>query len=323
MKASVQFRTYNRTLKHPFHTAHGLLEQRSGILLRLEREDGKLGFGEIAPLDFFHTESFLEAMGYCDWMPSSHESYFLEKIPESLLCVRYGFESAWRMMERGDEPLPDFSVCSLITNRKKLIDKGIFKVKVGKGLFADECAEIERLLSDLPYGSAIRLDANEGWDDDSAEKWFHFLQPYSDKIQYVEQPCPRGREVFMGCLQDKYGIPVALDESITCEKELKRVIDQGWSGFYVIKPAVWGSLAKLELLLKEVSDRVVFSSSLETAVGLWPLLDLARNTSLSLGVDTSYLFDDDMGWDIHGGTLDRTIFQLDTYKRIWTHIGSC
>jgi O-succinylbenzoate synthase len=62
-------------------------------------------------------------------------------------------------------------------------------------------------------------------------------------------------------------VPIALDESIGGDQDVGAWIDAGWTGYYVIKPALLGDATHVLARLQSVKARVVFSSSLETAVG--------------------------------------------------------
>jgi O-succinylbenzoate synthase len=70
----------------------------------------------------------------------------------------------------------------------------------------------------------------------------------------------------MGLSAD-YPVPIALDESIGGDLDVEGWIDAGWPGFYVIKPALLGDAPGVLARLEASKARVVFSSSLETAIG--------------------------------------------------------
>ena len=50
MGLRLEIRPYAFALRQPLHTAAAVLHQRCGWLLRLEASDGRLGWGEVAPL---------------------------------------------------------------------------------------------------------------------------------------------------------------------------------------------------------------------------------------------------------------------------------
>ena len=54
-------RAYRLPLRQPLRTAHGLWAEREGLIVRVEDESGRVGFGEIAPIEWFGTETLAEA----------------------------------------------------------------------------------------------------------------------------------------------------------------------------------------------------------------------------------------------------------------------
>jgi O-succinylbenzoate synthase len=53
--ARLELRSYRRPFRQPLKTSHGLWSLREGILLRLTDAEGRVGWGEIAPITFNST----------------------------------------------------------------------------------------------------------------------------------------------------------------------------------------------------------------------------------------------------------------------------
>src|SRR5690606_14666376 len=79
------FRRYDLALRSPVRTAHGLWTQRTGLWLRLESDEGVVGWGEVAPLPWFGTETVDEAEALCRGWGDRVSASQLEAVP-----VRYG-----------------------------------------------------------------------------------------------------------------------------------------------------------------------------------------------------------------------------------------
>ena len=62
MNYRFQYLPYRRVFRRSLVTAHGEWSHREGIVVRLEREDGAFGFGEIAPVPWFGTETLEVAL---------------------------------------------------------------------------------------------------------------------------------------------------------------------------------------------------------------------------------------------------------------------
>ena len=94
MRLKLEVRRYRRHLKKPLYTGNGALTERNGILIRIEDAEGKVGFGEAAPLKWFGTESFQDAFSFLNaWGNEISPEAWLE-VPMSLPCCRFAFDSA-------------------------------------------------------------------------------------------------------------------------------------------------------------------------------------------------------------------------------------
>ncbi len=89
-----EFRTYYRKFKRPLRTSHGIWDIREGIILRLTDENGQIGWGEIAPLSWFGSESFEQALDFCNELPAHISEETIFAISSELVACQFGFESA-------------------------------------------------------------------------------------------------------------------------------------------------------------------------------------------------------------------------------------
>ncbi|WP_373536078.1 o-succinylbenzoate synthase [Microcoleus sp.] len=89
-----EFRTYQRKFKRPLRTSHGIWDIREGIILRLVGENGRIGWGEIAPLSWFGSETFEQALDFCHQLPANISSEMILAISAELPACQFGFESA-------------------------------------------------------------------------------------------------------------------------------------------------------------------------------------------------------------------------------------
>ncbi len=89
-----EFRTYQRKFKHPLQTSHGIWDIREGIILRLTDENGQIGWGEIAPLSWFGSEIFDQALDFCSQLSAIISEQTIFAISAELPACQFGFESA-------------------------------------------------------------------------------------------------------------------------------------------------------------------------------------------------------------------------------------
>ena len=101
-----EFRTYQRKFKRPLRTSHGIWDIRSGIILRLVGENNRIGWGEIAPLSWFGSESFEQALDFCHQLPANLSSEMIFAISPELPACQFGFESAVSNDKNSPPPAP-------------------------------------------------------------------------------------------------------------------------------------------------------------------------------------------------------------------------
>ena len=104
MPYRLSFRIYRRSFKQPLQTHHGRWSIREGILLRLMDANGQVGFGEIAPLPWFGSETLAQALTFCQQLPDEITPETIFSIPTEanahcpLPACRFGFESALKFI---------------------------------------------------------------------------------------------------------------------------------------------------------------------------------------------------------------------------------
>ncbi|HEY9860463.1 MAG TPA: hypothetical protein V6D16_13210, partial [Candidatus Obscuribacterales bacterium] len=95
---ALEFRPYRRSFRQPLRTSHGLWSLREGIVLRLSDAMGKVGFGEIAPIAWFGSETLAEALAFCQQFSRQITAEQIATIPATLPACQFGFESAWNAL---------------------------------------------------------------------------------------------------------------------------------------------------------------------------------------------------------------------------------
>lgn len=93
------------------------------------------------------------------------------------------------------------------------------KVKLGspQGLDADK-AMLLAVLSDVPNDAKVSIDANGGWDLESAIAMSHWLADQG--ITYIEQPLPHGHEEALPSLYKESPLPIYVDESCFTSQDI-------------------------------------------------------------------------------------------------------
>lgn len=277
-----QWRVYEQPLREPLATAQGVWRSRLGIYLRLEDEQGHVGYGEIAPLPGWGSETLSADLALCQQLPDHLTPEIIATIPETLPAAQFGFATAWQSVGQLPYQVRPWPICALLGSGRAALEQWqqghtTFKWKVGILSPEEEQGILKALLAALPGGAKLRLDANGGWDLQTAEHWCGWLDRYGDgKIEYVEQPLPPNQWQALLRLSQRVTTPIALDESVVSATQLQRWLERGWPGLFVIKPALFGHPERLSVLLRQGLEpqRLVFSSALEGAIARTAIFQL-------------------------------------------------
>lgn len=268
-------------------------------MLRLLREDGRCGYGEIAPIESFGSESVDKAgallKSFCGLF---QDEYLKDDHIHAHPCTNYALKCALNSLQNNEVDLPEGRpvASAKLAGLNDFLDSDAFfgrdvlKLKVGEKLqdLRSEWDQLEKVFAlAREQNFSVRLDANEQLTIEEAERWIEFLLDYTDVIQFFEQPIDRTLLDEMLVLS-KMGVPLALDESISLLRGQDLV--QELSDFYfIIKP----SLGDCEIVESNdwSTEKLVISSVFESAFGFSELLrNQFRNTP---GLDTQEIFVED------------------------------
>jgi o-succinylbenzoate synthase len=180
---------------------------------------------------------------------------------------------------------------------------GTAKVKVaerGQSL-ADDLARCEAVRDALGPGGRLRVDANGGWNLDTAERAVRALDRFD--LEYVEQPCASVED--LAALRVRLAragrpVPVAADESIRRAEDPYRVAALDAADIAVLKVAPLGGVRAALEVAERIGLPVVVSSAVETSVGLAAGVALAAalpELPYACGLGTIGLLADDVVTD--------------------------
>jgi len=287
-----EFRPYRRRFVRPLATSHGTWDMRDGIILRL-RDETNIGWGEIAPISWFGSETIEEALSFCRQLPTEITEETIFSIPDELPACQFGFESAlWsRDAITCVSTTPTYSGLlpageAALEQWQTLWQQGYrtFKWKIGVYAIASELKIFELLTQTLPSSAKLRLDANGGLSYEDANLWLWTCDNITAnrnqvEIEFIEQPLPVDQFLLMLELSDCYATKIALDESVATLKQLECCFKQGWRDIFVIKPGIVGSPSRLRQFCQKHKIDAVFSSVFETEIGRQAALNLAAELS--------------------------------------------
>jgi o-succinylbenzoate synthase len=142
------------------------------------------------------------------------------------------------------------------------------KVKVaGSGQsLADDLDRVAAVRDALGADGRIRVDANGGWDVDTAVDAIARLDKAAGGLQYVEQPCSRVDE--LAACRRRSAVPIAADESIRRADDPMNVVRMDAADIAVLKVQPLGGITNCLRIADDIGLPVVVSSALETSVGI-------------------------------------------------------
>ncbi|WP_414752413.1 o-succinylbenzoate synthase [Anabaena sp. CCY 9910] len=297
------FRPIARKFVRSLVTSHGIWEVREAIILRLTDTTGKVGWGEIAPISWFGSETLEQALDFCRQLPEEITQEIIFSIPDDLPACQFGFESALEAMGSGEDVTithAQFSALlpageAAIHQWRRLWEEGYrtFKWKIAVGEIGEELRIFDLLTQSLPTSAKLRLDANGGLSYPEAHLWLQACDNLPVEVEFIEQPLPVEQFSQMLELSEAYPTAIALDESVANLKQLAACYAQGWRDVFVIKPAIAGSPSRLRQFCQQHKIDAVFSSVFETAIARKASLQLAAELSRhnrAVGFGVNHLF---------------------------------
>ncbi|WP_114993871.1 o-succinylbenzoate synthase [Synechococcus sp. UW179A] len=277
MALQLAIRSYAYSLSRPLRTASGAWQQREGWLLRLTCGiSGRVGWGEVAPLDPAHRPACERALSR--WQNSVNTECkrdqleaLLPKLPVEVafalgaaLAELDGLVQAWLPAPSSACLLPAgpamLSMLDQLLATHPVGDPITVKWKVA-AIDADlEWSLLSRLLDRLPPEARLRLDANAGWERSEADRWAGVLEG-DPRLDWLEQPL--AVDDLQGLRDMAKRVPVALDESLLKQPALR----EQWQGWQVRRPLLEGDPRPLLRQLQEGRPRLMLSTVFETGIG--------------------------------------------------------
>jgi o-succinylbenzoate synthase len=329
--ASAQIKPYRRKLIEPLRTAHGEIIERCGSIIALTSDEGHTGFGEAPLPSFIGDNNDTLVADTKSMLIASIDSLVGKDIPSSLeevegdighifaaedASVYFGLETAlcdlatkivglplsrWLSPDARTSIPVNYLIRRPVADWDKLVSViakhgyRAVKVKVAVNSIDDDVRFIETFRAILGDDIAIRLDANRGWDFDTASTVLNRMARFG--IDYIEEPLTKFDPANLSKLRSKINIPIALDESLTEIKDFDDMLSAKIANVLILKPSLIGGMARTLEIIKRAEQydcRYIITTNLETEIGTSALLHLAAAVPGDLhpcGLDTLRLFE--------------------------------
>jgi L-Ala-D/L-Glu epimerase len=325
--SQIEIYKYSIKLKEPFVTSLGLHEYADNVAVLIKTGNGITGTGECSPFMTINGESidtcFIVAQYLAKALKGKNPlnieecSALMDSVIFSNSSIKSAFDIALHDIASQHAELPLYAYLSG-ENKKTLVTdytvsigevekmaadaaeikrKGfqIIKVKLGQ----EKEKDVERIRaireaigSDLP----LRIDANQGWNTETAIATLQALAPYN--IQFCEEPVPRWNFMELPQIKKQSPIPIMADESCCDQHDAKRLIDLQASDLFNIKLGKSSGIFKAQKIIKlaeQANIKMQVGGFLESRLGFTASAHLAltSNHILYADFDTPLMFDED------------------------------
>jgi o-succinylbenzoate synthase len=301
--------------RKPFATASGVVAARDLLLLRIEGDDGVVGFGEAAPFEPYDGMPLEQvANALANGAALADDAPPQARAAEEMARLDLEARRAGRPLgEPGAEAiavnhtLPAGPPDEIAAAAREGVRAGYscFKVKVGLPDDAERVAAVREAIGSWP---ALRVDANGAWSVAEAVERLPAIAEHD--IELVEQPCPTLAE--LAEVRRELRLPIAADESVATLGDLEAAVEARACDAVNVKLAVSGGFTAARETLRAASKRGLepyLSSTLDGPWGIAAALQLAasEDVSLACGLATLELFDASLARALpppHDGLLD-------------------
>lgn len=271
---------FRAPLKNLVRTSFGIMRDRPALLVRVEDQDGVYGWGEVwcnfPSVGAEHRAALInEIVGpmlinhtFND--PSEVWKKTIEKTevlaiqsgePGPLNQVAAGLDIAcWDLWARRQQrplyrvlgsahkdSIPAYAsgidpqICTQVIKESRATGFRSFKIKIGFNTDSDR-KSIESAVSALLPGEKLMLDANQGWDIESAILFMRSVEGLP--IEWIEEPLRANRPTNEWLeLQEKINIPIAAGENISHLQNFQKAIHQGTLKFLQPDACKWGGIS--------------------------------------------------------------------------------
>ncbi|THB72633.1 MAG: hypothetical protein D3926_25185 [Desulfobacteraceae bacterium] len=287
-------------LNHPFAIALGTLTHSNHVLVRMEGDDGQIGWGECTTFHSVYgydqkslydvlTSYLIPAVKGCD---PKNVAAIHERMDQAMpfnLMAKCGIDLAAYDLVGQAEKVPVYKLTGgkrvhgipvtaavgidspgrTAQMAQNLVENGFRTIKIKIGLSPNEDLDrVRAVRKTLGDDISIRVDANKGYDRSTA---FKTLEQMDDLgLEWIEQPLPEWDLEGLAMLADHLNTPIALDESVYTVHDVERAMAAGTVDVVNIKVPKCGGIfrsQKIAALCAQYDIKCFLGGCLETTPG--------------------------------------------------------
>ena len=265
-------------LKEPFVTSLGASDRVENVAVSIETAEGLVGTGECSPFWPINGETIetclvvgghlARALTGCDALDIAEAHRVMDRLIHANNSIKSAFDIALHDIAAQEAGLPLYAFLGGANNKELVTDYTVsiaapdvmaaaavritengftvIKVKLG-GTGEADVVRIGAIRAAIGMEVPIRIDANQGWDPDTAIKALNRLEAFN--IQHCEEPIPRWQFMQLRNVKEASPIPIMADESCCDHHDAKRLIDLGACQRFNVKLGKSGGLFKARKIL--------------------------------------------------------------------------
>jgi len=308
----------------PLVIGKATVEARTGVLIRLHGDDGRVGLGEAAPHPLAGEavlRNLMQSIAAAQEVLRLAGPIELDAVLDQLQAVpspeiRAGLEMAcWDLAaQSAGAPVAEmlaptarqrvpvnaiidrFDPTDAASAAHEFVTQGFccLKLKVGRDA-KEDVARLAAVRAAVGPEVRLRIDANGVWTVEEAVEFLPQLAAYG--LEYIEQPVAGIADLAQ--VRRAVDVPIAADECVTDAGAVQRLAAMRAADVIVVKPALLGLRAAAAVVrtAQACGMGVVVTSALDTSIGIAAALHLAATLPdpvLPCGLATASLLTGDL-----------------------------
>lgn len=283
---TVTLRRLTVPLAEPYHLSRTTVEAFETILVEVTLADGRIGLGEVTPLEGYSDETIDESWsllsGVSAELPRKEVASARSRIQEKLTAhafPRSALDCALETASCGGICAVQAPIVGILSTNMpseeavesldRQLEAGFEVIKVKVGFDAERDARrLQRIVEAAPETVVFRVDANQGYDLSEARRFLDTAP--TERLQLVEQPLPVGRLPDHASLRTEYDMMLMLDEEISNGNDLRAaaVADAADAvKFKLMKAGGWKATKRRIEQAQDLGFEVVLGNGVQSDIG--------------------------------------------------------
>ena len=306
----------NLPLEEPFEISLGTQYEAQNVLVRIETDNGAVGYGEgspIAPVTGETQEAalataraFEELLLGKDIAEYRHLSRRIRATAPGMSSANFATETALldafcrdrdlSLAELfGGPPTPvttDLTVPILpgseaATRAATAADQGFTELKIKTGTDVERDVDRVVAINEAAPDAELKIDANQGWTPKETIAFADAIEDHGINLELIEQPVAKGDVRGLAQCRRQVDVPIAADEAVFTPSDAVRIVREEAADIINVKLGKSGPLwaADIAAIADGANLELMIGCMLESAIGIHTSAHFVAGTGLFDHVD--------------------------------------